>query len=336
MSTFSSFTGQSFRLPPPPLTEKNLPNQAGRVFIITGGYAGVGLDLAHILYSHDGTVYIAGRSPSKATAAIDAIRASFPASKGRLEFLRVDLADLSTIQPAGAAFLAREPRLDVLTNNAGVMTPPAGARSAQGHELQLATNVLGHHLLTQQLLPLLRKTAAAAPAGSVCVTWAASLAVDLTSPANGVAFDDAGAPVAHTDQNLNYGQSKAGNVFLASELARREGGGGGGGGGAVVTNAWNPGNLRTELQRHQGWLLRTVLDKALLYESVYGAYTVLWAGWAEEAGRAENSGRYVAPWGRFHGNRKDVEDGRRSGEEGGTGAAAMLWDWCEKETRAFV
>ncbi len=85
---------QCFFIPKPTLTEQNLPDQSGRVFIITGGYAGCGKELAKIVYSKNGTVYVAGRSQGKADAAIEEIKKAHPSSDGRLEFLKVDLADL--------------------------------------------------------------------------------------------------------------------------------------------------------------------------------------------------------------------------------------------------
>lgn len=75
---------QCFFIPAPTLTEKNLPNQAGRVHIVTGGYAGCGEELAKILYQHNATVYIAGRSKDKAKRAIDEMKAKFPNSKGKV------------------------------------------------------------------------------------------------------------------------------------------------------------------------------------------------------------------------------------------------------------
>lgn len=85
---------QCFFIPKPTLTESNLPSQAGRVFIVTGGYAGCGKELSKILYGKDGTVYLAGRSQDKAESAIEEIKKVHPSSDGRLEFLKVDLADL--------------------------------------------------------------------------------------------------------------------------------------------------------------------------------------------------------------------------------------------------
>jgi retinol dehydrogenase-12 len=144
LSGLKSFWNQSFRIPAPPLTEKNLPDQTGKVHVVTGGYAGVGQELARILYSKNATVYVAGRSLDKANISISATKFLFPSSKSRIEFLKLDLADLSTINKSAEEFMAKESRLDVLVNNAGVMFPPAGEKDEQGHELQMGTNVLGH------------------------------------------------------------------------------------------------------------------------------------------------------------------------------------------------
>ena len=79
--------------------------------MITGGYAGVGAQLCSILYQHNATIYVAGRSESKAKVAIDKITSQHPNSKGHLHFLSVDLSDLTTIKPAVENFLSRETKL---------------------------------------------------------------------------------------------------------------------------------------------------------------------------------------------------------------------------------
>jgi len=106
-------------------------NILGKVFLITGGAVGVGFETAGLLYSKDGIVFIAGRSKSNGEAAIAKIRQLYPASKGQLNFLSLDLGDLTTIKPAVLDFKAQVKRLDVLWNNAGVMVPPAGSKTAQ-------------------------------------------------------------------------------------------------------------------------------------------------------------------------------------------------------------
>ncbi|KAK0777705.1 short-chain alcohol dehydrogenase [Friedmanniomyces endolithicus] len=313
---------QCFFIGTPPLTEQNLPDQSGRVLIVTGGYAGCGKALSSILYSKNGTVYLAGRSPSKAEAAVAEIKSQHPTSDGRLEFLHLDLADLPTIKASAQDFLSREQRLDVLTNNAGVMTPPKGSVTAQNYELQMGTNCLGPFLFTQLLTPLLTKTAASQPPGSVRVTWAASLATAF-SPKGGVTLDpQTGAPKVFGDRHTDYAQTKACNALLAREYQTRLGNS-----SQIVSNAWNPGNLVSELQRHQTFVER-VITKALIYPTVFGAYTELFAGWSVEAGREENRGRYVGPWGRFVVLRGDIE----GNVEGG----GRFWEWCEGETRQYM
>jgi retinol dehydrogenase 12 len=87
---------------------------------VTGGYAGVGFELCKILYAHNATVWIAGRSDAKAQKAMSSIKEASPRSQGHLDFLHLDLSDLSTIKPAVESFTAQQQRLDVLVNNAGV------------------------------------------------------------------------------------------------------------------------------------------------------------------------------------------------------------------------
>lgn len=85
-------------------------------------FLGVGKELCKILYQHNGTVYLAGRSQSKADSAIEEIKQAHPSSDGRLEFLHVDLADLPTIKKSVEDFMNREQRLDVLTNSKSFCT----------------------------------------------------------------------------------------------------------------------------------------------------------------------------------------------------------------------
>lgn len=224
--------------------------------------------------------------------------------------------------------MSKESRLDTLTNNAGVMVPPIGSTDSQGHEQQMGTNCLGPYLLSESLVPILERTAVTAPKDSVRVTWAASLAVDLQSPKGGVQFEATGAPKIHGSKEKDYGQSKAGNYFLASEFARHHAKSG------IVSVSWNPGNLRSELQRHLPKIQAIILDRTLLYDPNFGAYTELYSACSEGITSAQN-GAYVAPWGRILHVRNDIEAGTKTEAEGGSGAAEMLWKWCEKESAQY-
>ena len=149
-----------------------------------------------------GKVYIAGRSEANAQSAILKIKIISTTSPGELGFLLLALDDLAIIKPAVEAFTARESKLDVLFNNAGVALPPLGSVSAQGHELQMATNCLGHYLLTQLLLPILLKTAESTSAGAVRVIWTSSISVDLSAPKCGIIISDLTNPPAESSKEL--------------------------------------------------------------------------------------------------------------------------------------
>jgi retinol dehydrogenase-12 len=328
---FSSFLSQSFRIPPPTLTEKNLPDQTGKVFIITGSNTGVGKELASIVYRHNATVYIAARSEDKALAAIADLKSLHPSSKGALHYLHLNLSDLSTIKASADAFTSKESRLDVLWNNAGVMVPPNNSVGAQGHDLQYATNILGPFLFTKLLLPALRSTAASAPESSVRVCWAGSLGIDLSSPTGGCEFDAEGSLIDYNKSSSSkaYGVTKAANYLLGYEFGKRYGTADG-----VLHNSFNPGNLQTELQRHAteayGKVAMKVLD-ILLYPAVFGAFTELWAGLSGELTVEGDQGIFVLPWGRKGGVRRDIIGECREG-----GKSERLWGWCERETVKFA
>jgi len=209
-----------------------------------------------------------------------------------------------------------------LISDAGVMTPPVGSVTHQSHELQMGTNVLGPWLFTELLTHLLRKTASSSPAGSVRVTWAASLAT-MFSPKNGIAWSDdtKTTPRLHGDRATDYAQSKASNVLLSREYSLRHGKDAG-----IVSNAWNPGNLASELQRHSSAIEKFIIG-FLVYQPIFGAYTELSAGWGEEAGKPENAGKYIVPWGRIGVLRADVD----ASKEG-----SKLWEWCERESKLYM
>lgn len=324
-----SIIAQSFCIPHPTLTEENLPSQFGKVHIVTGCYSGVGHKLTSILYSKEAVVYVAGRSLSKAELSMSAIRGQYPSSRGRLEFLYVDLSDLTTIKKATQTFLAKEKRLDVLVNNAGVMDSPNGSKGKQGHELQMATNCLGLFLFTQGLMPLLSRTAKGQSPGTVRVIWASSIAANTLSPKGGVSMVN-GEVQTFTDNQVNYGQSKAGNNYYAAEMHRRFGIEG------ILSLAFNPGNLHTELQRHANAAVRFGM-KIGGYRAVYGAYTELFCGFSSDL-TMENGGGYVVSLGRVGTDllRNDVKNATMAAKNSEDGIATKFWEWSVKETIRYT
>src|SRR4051794_26411560 len=126
----------------------------GRTFLVTGANSGIGRALAEALAARGGRVVLAARSAERTVPLVDAIRQQHPGADAR--FLQLDLADLSSVRRAAESFLATGQPLDVLVNNAGV----AGTRglSSDGFDLTYATNHIGPFLLTNLLLPALRRS----------------------------------------------------------------------------------------------------------------------------------------------------------------------------------
>ncbi|KAI9672897.1 MAG: hypothetical protein M1829_004447 [Trizodia sp. TS-e1964] len=346
--------------PAPTFTGASVGDLSGKVYMITGGASGVGLELVKLLYPKNPTIYIAARHQQKAEEAIAAVKAAFPESKGEIHFLHLDLDDLTTIKQSADKFLEKETRLDVLWNNAGVMVPPAESKTKQGYELQLGTNCIAPFLLTKFLHPILRTTAATAPANSVRVVWTGSLAIEIDAAKGGMKLDDLHYEKGGS-QEYKYAQSKAGNLFLGAELALRvkdEG---------IISVSQNPGQLKTALQRHVGrirsWLyvssspqsiplsippfpphnspklqLSIALggqDTFMLHPAILGGYTLLYSGLSEDITQEQN-GRYIIPWGRLLTLRPDVQRGLTREEDGGAGTAKKFWDWCETEVEPYV
>ncbi|KAH8201330.1 hypothetical protein TruAng_004498 [Truncatella angustata] len=319
--------------PTPGWTEKDISDLSDKVYIVTGSNAGVGKEVAKILYSKNATVYAAARNEEKNLAAINATKEAFPSSTGRLEHLHLDLGDLNTIKKSADTFLSKEKKLHVLFNNAGVMLPPQGSKTAQGYELQLGTNCVGPFLFTKLLTPLLIETAKTAPKDSVRVVWVSSSAAEALSPKNGLDVDNLDYSkddgVYMNKLGGKYGVSKAGNYYHATEYAKRHREDG------VISIALNPGNLASDLDRHIYLVQKLLLKWLITYPPIHGAYTELFAGISDQL-TLEKSGGWIVPWGRFSEMRADLVSGSKLESEGGSGIAQKFWEWSEDQVRAYV
>ena len=120
-------------------TEADVPNQTGKSFIVTGANAGVGFEIARVLAANGARVLLGCRDQTNAQDAIARIRRITP--NADLVWLPLDLGDLDSVRTA-AEIAAKEPRIDALINNAGVMNPPL-TRTKQGFESQFGVNHLG-------------------------------------------------------------------------------------------------------------------------------------------------------------------------------------------------
>ncbi|KAJ6559082.1 hypothetical protein DFH09DRAFT_1247891 [Mycena vulgaris] len=298
MGALFSAIGQSFP-PKPKFSVTDIPDLTGQVIIVTGGNSGVGKETAKALLQHNAKVYIAARSAEKAKAAI----ADLKSETGKeAEFLHLDLADLHSVKRAAQEFAEKETQLHI---------PPVEQLTAQNYDLQFGTNVLGHFYFTKLLLPTLLATAATAKTARVINT--ASLASE--NAGGTINYNTLKESPARKKAGTGalYSQSKFGNVVFSAELARRYGAQG------LVAVALNPGNLKTELQRHMSGVVRSMIN-AILYPVPYGALTQLWAG-TTEAGAALG-GKYLIPWARMGKAPAGSED-----PEAGT----ALWTWLEEQ-----
>ncbi|MER6394916.1 oxidoreductase [Kitasatospora sp. NPDC001603] len=188
-------------------TAEQIPDQTGRLFVVTGATSGLGLATARALSHRGGHVVLAVRDEEKGRRVVAELRADQPGA--RLEVRRLDLADLASVRAFAAGLRADHGRLDVLVNNAGVMAPPR-TLSAQGHELQFAAHHLGHFALTGLLLDLL---AEGRDPRVVTVT-------SLNHRRGRIRFDDL-AGERHYAPMAFYNQSKLANAVFGRQLHLR-------------------------------------------------------------------------------------------------------------------
>ena len=259
-------------------TARDIPDQTGRLIVVTGASGGLGLETAKALAARGAEVVVAARDEAKGRAA--AVEAG-----GRSTFRRLDLADLASVAAFAEALAAEGRPIDVLVGNAGVMAPPDRAVTRDGFELQLGTNHLGHFALAGRLLPLLR----AAPAPRV-VTVAS-----LAARAGRLDFGDLQSEHGYSAWR-GYGASKLANLMFALELARRSAAGGWG----VASIAAHPGWSRTELtkaregrRRHPAFALADLAAPLFGQSAAEGARPQLFAATAPQA----RDGGYYGPTG---------------------------------------
>ncbi|UXH77124.1 SDR family oxidoreductase [Roseateles amylovorans] len=210
-------------------TVSDIPSQIGRTAVVTGT-GGLGFHDALALARAGAQVVIAGRNATKGAAAVDAIRRSVPGSE--VSFEALDLADLVSIERFATRLAGSRGSVDLLINNAAVMTPPRRERTADGFELQFGTNYLGHFALTARLLPLLRR------GRDPRVVTLSSVA----ARSGALHFDDLQSDRRYQPMAA-YGQSKLACLMFAFELQRVSEANGWG----VQSIAAHPGIARTDL-----------------------------------------------------------------------------------------
>jgi NAD(P)-dependent dehydrogenase (short-subunit alcohol dehydrogenase family) len=189
-------------------TRDSVPDLNGRTAVITGANGGLGLQTARVFASKGALIVLAARDQMKAARALADIRAETPGA--RLELVELDLASQASVKKAAGEILAGHAAIDILVNNAGLMAMPE-RQTADGYEMQLGVNHLGHWTLTASVLPALL----AAPAARV---------VTVTSTAHhfGRTLDPRNPHLAGNYHPWRaYGQSKLANYHFGLGLQQR-------------------------------------------------------------------------------------------------------------------
>jgi NAD(P)-dependent dehydrogenase (short-subunit alcohol dehydrogenase family) len=291
-------------------TTADVPDLSGRTAIVTGANSGLGLETARTLARHGAEVILACRNPERAAAAQQAVAREATAP---VRTLPLDLASLSSVRAFAERVCADHDRLHLLVNNAGVMAIPL-RRTAEGFEMQLGTNHLGHFALTGLLLDRLLAT----PGARV---------VNVSSSMHRIGRIDFGDLQSERRYGpwRAYGQSKLANLLFTLELQRRLERKG----AALIAVASHPGYAATQLQetgpRMRGATVMTMLvsigNRLLAQSAAMGALPSLYAATAPDV----RGGEYFGPdgMGEMRGHPRRVHASTRARDRE---TAARLWD----------
>lgn len=281
-------------------TEADVPDQSGRVAIVTGSNTGLGYETARVLAARGAHVVLAVRDVEKGRAAAAKIVGLSPRADVKVQPL--DLGSLQSVRTAAEELKTAYPRIDLLINNAGVMYPSPRQTTKDGFELQFGTNHLGHFALTGLILDHLLPV----PGSRVVVV--ASIAHRIQAA---IHFDD-----LQWERSYNrvaaYGQSKLANLMFAYELQRKLAAQG----GPTIAVAAHPGISNTELTRHSpSWMMPAynLIAPLVLNSAEMGALPQLRAA----TDPAVQGGQYYGPDGfqELRGNPKLVKSTAQSHNE---------------------
>lgn len=286
-----------------------LSDLTGKTYLITGGNSGIGLEAAKILGTNGGDIIIACRNAAKGESAVEEIRKT---AKGSVAQLTLDLADLSSVRAAAEDAKNRFGAITALINNAGIMqTPPQ--QTADGFEMQLGTNHLGHFLWSGLMFD------AVDPECGRIVTVSS-----IAHKFGRIDFDNLMLETGYSPSTA-YFQSKLANILFAFELDRRLRAKG----SAIKSVACHPGYSNTNLQSTgpQGFLnfIYKFTNALMAQSSQKGSYPTVLAAAGEEA----LAGAYYGPtgWGDAAGPVGDAGVAHRALDEK---KAALLWERSER------
>jgi NAD(P)-dependent dehydrogenase (short-subunit alcohol dehydrogenase family) len=294
---------------------RDIPDQRGRIAVITGATGGLGYETALALAGAGAEVVLTGRNEGKGKAAIASILNRHAGAN--LRYQHLDLGSLASVAEFAQRFAAQHGRLDLLINNAGVMAPPLRQTTSDGFELQFGTNYLAHFALTAHLLPLLRK------AGAARVVNLSSIAHRVRGA---IHFDDLQFARRYAAWPA-YAQSKLAMLMFALELQRRSDALG----WKLSSIAAHPGYARTDLivngpglsggaWQFNRWLIQPFFSQS-------AADGVLPSLFAATAPQAENGGYYGPAFLELKGRVTRAGISRRAQD---SAVAARLWQVSEQ------
>ena len=290
---------------------EQVPDQTGRVAIVTGSNSGIGFETARVLADKGATVIMACRNLDKANPKAEEIRAAHPGCD--VEVMRLDLSNLDSVRQFADEFRAKHSRLDLLINNAGIMVPPYGT-TAQGFETQFGVNHLGHFALTGLLLDLIVNTPGAR------IVTVSSVAHYMGK----IDFSDLNWERGYKAQAA-YGQSKLANLLFTYELQRRLAAAE----KDTLAVAAHPGWTSTNLQEHAPSV--KFMNRFFGQEPLMGALPTLYAATESDV----KCGEYYGPSGllEMNGPPKRVKSNKRSRDEN---VAERLWNVSQDLTGVHV
>lgn len=297
-------------------TENNIPDQTGRIVIVTGANSGLGYETTRALAQKNATVIMACRNLTKGEKALKDVMAHAPNADVKL--MQLDLGSLDSVKQFAENFRAEYTQLDLLINNAGIMAIPR-SETKDGFEMQFGVNHLGHFALTGLLIDMIAQT----PNSRV---------VNVSSSANymgTINFDDLMSEKDYSRYGV-YGQSKLANVLFSNELQRRFEQAG----VSTIAVSSDPGLSNTNLQSNTAENTGNIFEKILYpiamntmaQSQSMGALTQLFAAIAPEA----NGCDYISP--SFMGMRGHPKKAKANDIAYDEATAKRLWQVSEELT----
>ncbi|MDR3626126.1 MAG: oxidoreductase [Ignavibacteriaceae bacterium] len=287
--------------------EENIPDQTGKIVIVTGASSGIGFEAAKALANKHAEVIIAVRNPEKGESAKRRIIEQNKIAD--VKVLQLDLTDLQSVKTFAGNFKKKYLSLNILINNAGVMTPPY-TKTADGFELQMGTNHFGHFALTGQLFSLLKSTK-----GARIVTVSSGL-----HKSGRIDFDDLNWEKRKYPPMQGYRDSKLANLYFTHELDKKTKENN----LDIIAVSAHPGMASTDLARNSGLFIKFIV-KLFAQNSRMGALPTLRAAFDANAA----GGEYYGPGGLMTGYPVINQPGKLSKDEI---VAKKLWEVSERLT----